>query len=221
MTDRIKPLVQQIQKILIEERYPITSGGVIGNKTYEAMVHYQTKMREKAEPPSVTNKPAPTGKKLTAEEQISRIEYPWIIKARSDIGIKEGPGAANNKVVLKYYTEAGVPQLHDEVAWCAAFVGAMLKRSGLKGSGSLMAKSYLKWGKTLPAPAPGCVCVLHRGAPSNPSGHVGFLLSWSETTVTLLGGNQDNEVNITKFARSRVVDGKGFRWPTAKEGWNG
>lgn len=62
----------------------------------------------------------------------------WYELALGERGVKEAPGAADNPVVQAYYKDAGHPEVkHDSVPWCAAFVGAMLARSGIKPSGSL------------------------------------------------------------------------------------
>lgn len=135
-------------------------------------------------------------------------ETPWLDLARSQLGLKEVPGAGNSAKIIEFYKEAGVPQESDAVPWCAAFVGSMLKRAGIKGTGSLMARSYLNWGNALQAPRLGCVAVFSRGAP--PSGHVAFVESWDADHVRCLGGNQSNAVTEASFARSTVL---GFRWP--------
>ncbi|MEZ5776014.1 MAG: hypothetical protein R3D33_15310 [Hyphomicrobiaceae bacterium] len=80
----------------------------------------------------------------------------WLTLARGEIGVAEKPGAADDPRILAYYRDAGHPEIrHDEVAWCAAFVGACLKRSGIAPTGSLMARSYLRWGQPLARPRPG------------------------------------------------------------------
>ena len=97
----------------------------------------------------------------------------------------------------------------DETAWCAAFAGAMLERSGHRSTRSLRARSYLVWGDALEAPRTGCVAVLSRG--SNVAlGHVGFVVGETDNGLVLLGGNQRNAVTVQVFARSRLL---GFRWP--------
>ena len=46
--------------------------------------------------------------------------------------------------MLALYAEAGFAGVKaDSIAWCAAFKGAMLGRAGYRGSGSLLARSYL------------------------------------------------------------------------------
>lgn len=140
-------------------------------------------------------------------------DAPWLELARTQIGIKEAPGVSNSPDVLRYYRDAGVPQVADSVPWCAAFTGAMLMRSGWRPSGSLMARSYLKWGQPLDKPRRGAVVVFERG--QAPSGHVAFIDDWSTTVLKCIGGNQGDAVSVANYARDgrpgrRVL---GMRWP--------
>ena len=139
---------------------------------------------------------------------------PWLDEAWREFGEHERTGAAGNPRILAFYRDAGHPGIaRDETAWCAAFVGACLARSGLRGTGSLMARSYLDWGE--PAALDqrlGAVAVLSRGA--DPSlGHVGFLLAETPQSIILLGGNQDDSVSVARFEKSRLL---GLRWPPEK-----
>ena len=136
----------------------------------------------------------------------------WLELAWADLGVAEAPGPANNPKVVRYYANSGHPEVGaDEVAWCAAFVGACLQRAGVAGTRSLMARSYLDWGQPLEEPRTGAVAVLSRG--SDPSlGHVGFLVGATASDIVLLAGNQGDAVSVQAFPRSRVV---GFRWPAS------
>lgn len=126
--------------------------------------------------------------------------------AKAELGTREIRGRDHNPKVLEYYREAGVPQAADEVPWCAAFVGAILKRAGLPSSGSLLARSYSQYGNRvqLKDALPGDIVVLSRGEPWQ--GHVGFYAGHDSSTITLLGGNQNNEVNYTKYGLNRIVE---------------
>jgi uncharacterized protein (TIGR02594 family) len=151
-------------------------------------------------------KPQPVKKRLPGS---AVVEAPWFDLARAQIGVKEVPGAASNPAVLAFYDEAGNPQPNDSVPWCAAFVGAMLRRAGYKGTGSLMARSYLDWGTKLDKPQRGCIVVFKRGAP--PAGHVAFVDEWTATTVRCVGGNQSDAVTVATYPRVNVL---GYRWPS-------
>ena len=136
----------------------------------------------------------------------------WFDLAKGEIGVKERKGKAHNPVVLAYYDEAGHPHIdNDEVPWCAAFVGAMLKRAGLKGTGALTARSYLTWGKPLKHPKEGAIMVFKRGN-SSWQGHVAFYVKEDATHYHVLGGNQRNAVNISRYPKKDLL---GIRWPTS------
>lgn len=134
----------------------------------------------------------------------------WLAAAWAEFGVREKPGAANALPVLAYFAEAGHRQIRDDATpWCAAFLGAMLKRAGIAPSGSLMARSYLKWGETIAAPRLGAIAVLTRGKSAS-AGHVGFYLGQAGTRVFLLGGNQSDAVTVDAFDAKRIL---GYRWP--------
>lgn len=136
----------------------------------------------------------------------------WLAAAWSEFGVREKPGAANAPAVLKYFAEAVHEKIStDATPWCAAFTGAMLARSGIAPSGSLMARSYLKWGDPLAEPKLGAITVLTRGTSAS-AGHVAFFLGATEKNVFLLGGNQGDAVTVEAFDKSRVL---GYRWPAA------
>lgn len=138
------------------------------------------------------------------------MEPSWLKFARKELGTKEVPGHGNNPTVVNYFNEAQHPEIkQDEVPWCAAFVGAMLKRAGIKPSGSLMARSYEQWGQTLVKPVLGCVGVKKRPG-AGFVGHVGFVVGLTSDTVILLGGNQGDKVSIASFKRREFT---AFRWP--------
>lgn len=138
-------------------------------------------------------------------------EPKWLKLARGEIGVKETPGPGNNPVVLRYYADAGHPEVNsDATAWCAAFVGAMLERAGTPSSKALNARSYLTWGKPVDAPYPGCVAVFSRGDPRGWEGHVGFYVGHQDGKVSILGGNQSDQVSIASYDRSRLL---GYRAP--------
>ncbi len=128
------------------------------------------------------------------------------------MGTREVSGTGSNARIAGFFKDAGHPKIaSDDVAWCAAFVGACLARSGKRGTGSLLARSYLAWGEPLDAFRLGAIAVLSRGSDPN-AGHVGFLVGETQAAVRLLGGNQSNAVTIEEFPKSRLL---ALRWPNA------
>lgn len=134
----------------------------------------------------------------------------WLEKAWRELGVREVAGAGDNKRIVAMFAEVGHAAIRDdEVAWCAAFLGACLERAGHKSTRSLMARSYLSWGRKLNAARQGGIAVLSRG--SDPAlGHVGFVVGENDDEIFLLGGNQSNAVTVAAFPKSRVLS---FRWP--------
>lgn len=134
---------------------------------------------------------------------------PWMPFAESLVGLKEIIGSKHEKKVLEFYAEAGNAWVHDdETPWCAAFVNSMLYRAGIKGTNSLAARSFLKWGKEVKDPFPGCIVVFKRGA--DWQGHVAFFKGIHGDTVETLGGNQANSVSIGHY---KLADVLGYRMP--------
>lgn len=132
----------------------------------------------------------------------------WLGEARKLIGLKEISGKAHSPEIVQMWKDirrGGIKD--DETPWCAAFVGAILERVGIQSSRFESAHSYLDWGSRLNSPVNGCVVVFAR----NGGGHVGFVVgATKDGGLLVLGGNQDNEVNVKAFPWTRVV---GFRWP--------
>jgi uncharacterized protein (TIGR02594 family) len=92
--------------------------------------------------------------------------------------------------------------------WCAAWANAVLAKSGVQGTNSLMARSFLGWGKSTVTPKNGDVVVLARGK-GRISGHVGFFVERQEINgrryVKVLGGNQGRSVAVAWYPESRVI----------------
>jgi uncharacterized protein (TIGR02594 family) len=127
--------------------------------------------------------------------------------ARSYIGTTEGPGPANNPAILEMYATIGQDWVeHDEVAWCAAFVGHCLERAGIRSTRKLTARSYLDWGvpMELADALPGDIGVIPRGR-SSWQGHVFFIERIEGAWVFALGGNQSDAVSVQRYPVSKLL----------------
>jgi uncharacterized protein (TIGR02594 family) len=141
-------------------------------------------------------------------------EIPWLKIAKEYLGVHEGVGAANNPKVLELFALAGHPEIKDDAtAWCAAFVGGVLKKAGLPNTGSLAARSYEKYGVRLEMPMFGCIGVKRRKGLAW-AGHVGFVVGANRNQIILLGGNQNDQVGVAAFPRTEFT---AFVWPKGVE----
>ncbi len=165
----------------------------------------------------MTNQPMPTAIHFAASPAtFCRPDDPplgpaWLAAAWSELGQRELAGSAANARIIAFYRDAGHPNIRgDDVAWCAAFAGAILKRSGHSPTGSLLARSYLKWGQPIAELRFGAIAVFSRGSDPG-AGHVGFVIGAVGDLLVVLGGNQSDAVSVARLPASRLL---GLRWPT-------
>lgn len=134
-------------------------------------------------------------------------------------GVCELAGPQENAArIIEYHSATTLRATTDEVAWCSSLVNWCLLQAGQDITRSAAARSWLSWGLDLRVPAIGCVAVLKRAGKSQPGpavldapGHVGFYFGrGSQSEVLILGGNQDNAVNVRAYPLARVL---GYRWP--------
>lgn len=109
----------------------------------------------------------------------------------------------------------------DETAWCAAFVNWCLKKSGLPGldtDTAGLAEAWLDYGTSIDVPRYGAIAVIYKAAAASSAltstgNHVGFVIDGGlGDRVTLLGGNQGNQVKLSTFSGWQI---KGFVWPVS------
>ena len=138
---------------------------------------------------------------------------PWLVAARSQIGVSEKPGREHESRILEYHSTTTLRATADEIPWCSSFVNWCIRKAGIVGTNSAAARSWLDWGEQLTMPRYGCVVVMRRGL-DNKSGHVGFWLDWvgpGKQSIRVLGGNQSNKVCGAVFRSASVL---GYRWPS-------
>lgn len=133
----------------------------------------------------------------------------WLDVARAEMGVMERPGPANNPRIVEYFAAAGHREVkNDATAWCAAFANFCLEEAGVRGTMSLAARSFQRWGKKT-KPVPGAIVVLPRG--SGWQGHVEIVDKVEGEFFWAIGGNVGNSV---RRSHRRVVDAIDFRWPS-------
>lgn len=134
--------------------------------------------------------------------------------AQSFLGRRED-NRQDNAVLQSLFSQFGIkaPQGGnvdpEKLAWCAAFVNAVLAGKGIKGTGSLSAASFKNFGTGVGldnAQKGDIVVIKSKNAASG--SHVGFFDGFGPNgNVRVLGGNQgkgSNAVTVDTFARDRV-----------------
>lgn len=132
---------------------------------------------------------------------------PWMAKALGELGVNE---TANPDRITEYFSTTTLGAQPASEPWCAAFVMWCIEKVGLANkvsNRSARAADWLGNGTNLPGPQLGAIAVTRKLVP-NSSGHVGFVLEWSDTQITLLGGNQGEAVTKKKMP---VSDIRGWR----------
>ena len=100
----------------------------------------------------------------------------------------------------------------DEIPWCGLFtchcLTATLPDEPVP-SQPLAARNWQGFGQAV-MPQFGAVLVFWRGNKQGWSGHVGYYWGEDDIHYHVLGGNQSDQVNITRVAKSRLL---AARWP--------
>lgn len=139
---------------------------------------------------------------------------PWMQIAIMEVGVREWAGAADNPRILEYLQSCGIggSLLHDETAWCAAFVNWCVKQSGYQPRGSAKVSDWWGWGRPV-QPTYGAICILQSLVVDQASsGHIGFLHAIDGNNVWLLSGNSQNQVRISAYPVSKLHPNAPFRW---------
>ena len=143
---------------------------------------------------------------FTSQPKLTHMEV-----AMGELGQQEIFGTEDNERIVDYFDSVTYRATDDETPWCAAFVNWVLMEAGIARTESAAALSFAKWGVKTTKPKYGDIVVFDHG---HGRGHVGFFMGTDGKNVSVLGGNQNNQVNITKFAASRVA-----HYRTCKTAW--
>jgi uncharacterized protein (TIGR02594 family) len=137
----------------------------------------------------------------------------WLKLARTDLGIRETPGVANNPVLMKRFSsitkQLGILYNADSVPWCGAMMAWWMQQCGITPPLiAVRAASWAGFGANLDKTklAPGAVLVFERKG----GGHVALYVGEDATHYHCLGGNQGDAITITRIEKTRCV---ARRWP--------
>lgn len=86
--------------------------------------------------------------------------------------------------------------------WCARFMNFVLQRSGHKGTGSDMARSFASYGQRISGPQVGAIAVMSRG---RRGGHVGVVSGIdAKGNPIVISGNHGHRVAEASYSRGKI-----------------
>lgn len=130
-----------------------------------------------------------------------------LLEVLSHYGLNEIPGSQSNPDILEFFQELGYDWVNDDstTSWCSAMLSYYAKECGYEYHSGLDARGWLKMSVMVLKPMLGDVVILWRNDPLSWQGHVGLFIAWDAKRVYVLGGNQNNRIDITAYSRDRII----------------
>ena len=137
-----------------------------------------------------------------------------LVQAVSLIGTREIIGKNHNPIILSWAIELKLKAYtNDEIPWCGLFIAYCAHKAGVEVvDGPLWALNWAKYGTKESTPMLGDVLTFKRDG----GGHVGLYVGEDRTHYHVLGGNQNNQVNVMRIAKSRLHQARRTAWKIAQ-----
>jgi len=140
---------------------------------------------------------------------VARMKTRGVASAQASIG--PGAGAATTATPGRFSSSAVVAEARRHLGgnptgrgrlWCARFMNMVLERSGHRGTGSDMARSFAGYGQRVSGPQVGAIAVMSRG---RRGGHVGVVSGIDASgNPIVVSGNNGNRVREAPVSRGRI-----------------
>lgn len=207
---RYTEFIKKLQSEMNAQGESLKVDGVPGPKTQSALLNFDAQIIISKIPDI---QPAPPAQ--NEGTHLSPID--WM---RGEIGQKEIFGSKDNPRIRWYHTHCaniGSKEHPDEVPWCSSILNACADETGMEKTDNALASSWQKYGlDSGDQVEEGDIIVIRR---SDGGRHVGlanerFKIS-SGGTFEMLGGNQSNACNVSRYQVSNIVAAR--KW-VAKKG---
>lgn len=126
-----------------------------------------------------------------------------LLKALELYGVTETVGSKHNPIIMGWAKETGLEKVYtaDEIPWCGLYIAVVMHRSERPVvQNPLWALNWNNFGVRVTTPMLGDVLTFTRKS----GGHVGIYVGEDATAYHVLGGNQGNQVNVVRIAKSRL-----------------
>jgi uncharacterized protein (TIGR02594 family) len=140
-----------------------------------------------------------------------------LLEGLKTYGTIEKPGAGNNPSIMAWARATGLARVYrnDATAWCGLWMAYVALQAGWRPPvNPLWARNWLEFGTPQRRGALGDVLVFERGK----GGHVGVYVGEDGTAFHVLGGNQNDQVNIKRIAKSRLLGIRRCPWRVNQPG---
>lgn len=140
-----------------------------------------------------------------------------LVEAIKHIGTKEIIGKDHNRKILDWAKEIGWHEVYtnDEIPWCGLFIGYCAKMAKVQVvKNPLRALDWNNYGTSVSAGEEmlGDILTFTRSG----GGHVGIYVGEDKTHFHVLGGNQNNEVSVTRIDKKRLSQGRRTAWKVGR-----
>ncbi len=117
-------------------------------------------------------------------------------------GMATSGGAGSSNLVAEARRYIGGNPTGRGSLWCARFMNMVLQRSGYRGTGSDMARSFSSYGQPVSGPQIGAIAVMGR---RGGGGHVGVVSGIdAQGNPIMVSGNNGNRVREAPVSRGRI-----------------
>lgn len=138
-----------------------------------------------------------------------------LVEAVKMIGTKEIVGSKHNPTILGWAKELGLQKVYnsDEIPWCGLAIAYACLKAGVQVIDKpLWALSWSKWGTEVSEPMLGDILTFKRDG----GGHVGFYVGEDKECFHVLGGNQGNQMCVSRIAKARLYKARRTAWKVAQ-----
>lgn len=219
MSTKVELLTVTQQRLKYLGDYHLRPDGVEGPGTDNAITEFKRRHgltpRPKIGPLTLTALMSENAKHAPKPKPVEG-EPLWLAEARRQLGTREVRGKGNNPIIMDWAEELDQWYPGDDVPWCGLFVAHCMHVGSPQSAqefNRLGARAWRAFGVEV-EPSLGCVGVFWRTHKTKSyNGHVAFIIGEGPGYYVILGGNQSDNVTITKINKDRLLQCR------APQGW--